>query len=276
MNTQDEFLRFFETIKTLRAPGGCPWDREQTPLTMRNDLIEETFEAVDAISQEDSTHAKEELGDVLLNATMIAYMYEQENKFSVQDVYKELTDKLIRRHPHVFPESQGKECLQKNLQNSQEVLKQWDNIKEKIEGRKEKSILDTVPKGFPPLLKAYKLQKKAAKKGFDWKDLKPVKDKITEEMQEVEQAYNEHISLGKTEKTQSHLEEELGDLLFAVVNYARHLGVDPSVALTKTNNKFYNRFTFVEKEMSKANIPMDNEHLEQEDYFWNKAKENNL
>ena len=175
MIAQEEFQRFFDTIKALRAPNGCPWDKEQTPLSMRNDLIEEAFEALDAISEQNPEHAKEELGDVILNATMISYMYEQENHFTVADVYKELTDKLIRRHPHVFPE--------------REVLQQWDRIKSNLENRKSSSILDEVPKGFPPLLKAYKMQKKAAKKGFDWKDLKPVKDKIFEELNEVEQAY---------------------------------------------------------------------------------------
>ena len=288
MTAQEEFQRFFDTIKALRAPNGCPWDKEQTPLSMRNDLIEEAFEALDAISEQNPEHAKEELGDVILNATMISYMYEQENHFTVADVYKELTDKLIRRHPHVFPESEGQSCVEQKTSTPEEVLQQWDRIKSNLENRKSSSILDEVPKGFPPLLKAYKMQKKAAKKGFDWKDLKPVKDKIFEELSEVEQAYEtlqqfkqeqsnaKPFTVNSSEMTnelQLHLEEEIGDLLFSVVNYARHLNVDPSVALNRTNQKFYKRFSYVEQEMTKANIPMDYEHLKEQDNFWNKAKD---
>lgn len=288
MTAQEEFQRFFDTIKALRAPNGCPWDKEQTPLSMRNDLIEEAFEVLDAISEQNPEHAKEELGDVILNATMISYMYEQENHFTVADVYKELTDKLIRRHPHVFPESEGQSCVEQKTSTPEEVLQQWDRIKSNLENRKSSSILDEVPKGFPPLLKAYKMQKKAAKKGFDWKDLKPVKDKIFEELNEVEQAYEnlqqfkqepsnaKPFTVNSSETTnelQLHLEEEIGDLLFSVVNYARHLNVDPSVALNRTNQKFYKRFSYVEQEMTKANIPMDYEHLKEQDNFWNKAKD---
>ena len=288
MTAQEEFQRFFDTIKALRAPNGCPWDKEQTPLSMRNDLIEEAFEALDAISEQNPEHAKEELGDVILNATMISYMYEQENHFTVADVYKELTDKLIRRHPHVFPESEGQSCVEQKTSTPEEVLQQWDRIKSNLENRKSSSILDEVPNGFPPLLKAYKMQKKAAKKGFDWKDLKPVKDKIFEELNEVEQAYEnlqqfkqepsnaKPFTVNSSETTnelQLHLEEEIGDLLFSVVNYARHLNVDPSVALNRTNQKFYKRFSYVEQEMTKANIPMDYEHLKEQDNFWNKAKD---
>ena len=288
MTAQEEFQRFFDTIKALRAPNGCPWDKEQTPLSMRNDLIEEAFEALDAISEQNPEHAKEELGDVILNATMISYMYEQENHFTVADVYKELTDKLIRRHPHVFPESEGQSCMEQKTSTPEEVLQQWDRIKSNLENRKSSSILDEVPKGFPPLLKAYKMQKKAAKKGFDWKDLKPVKDKIFEELNEVEQAYEnlqqfkqdpsnaKPFTVNSSEKAnelQLHLEEEIGDLLFSVVNYARHLNVDPSVALNRTNQKFYKRFSYVEQEMTKANIPMDYEHLKEQDNFWNQAKD---
>ncbi|MBQ1949086.1 MAG: nucleoside triphosphate pyrophosphohydrolase [Treponema sp.] len=281
----DAFRRFLETIQTLRAPGGCPWDRDQTPLSMRRDLIEETFEAVDAISQEDAEHAKEELGDVLLNTMMISYMFEQENAFTIADSITELTDKLIRRHPHVWPQSEGKSEVKSAVSNAQEVLSQWDRIKENVEGRKTSSILDEVPEGFPPLLRAFKLQKKAAKKGFDWKDLGPVTEKVREELSEVEEARSSLEKLEKKEaeaftlhaeeeqnKAQLHLEEEVGDLLFAVVNYARKLGVDPETALNRTNQKFYRRFTYVEQKMQENGIPMDNDHLKEEDHFWDEAK----
>lgn len=286
-NTAEKaFNRLYNVVKILRCPEGCPWDKEQTPLSMRRDLIEETFEAVDAITQEDSFHAKEELGDVMLNATMISYMYEQKGDFSVAEVLNELAEKLIRRHPHVFPESEGSVCANTPVKNGEQVLNQWDRIKENLEGRKTECILDEVPQGFPPLLKAYKMQKKAAKKGFDWDNVEDVKAKITEELAEVEEVrlkVNEllknqdaHVfemkSSKEADEAQKELEGEIGDLLFAVVNYARHLGVDPETALNATNTKFYKRFSYVQKKMEENEIPMIQENLSKMDEFWNEAK----
>lgn len=286
-NTAEKaFNRLYNVVKILRCPEGCPWDKEQTPLSMRRDLIEETFEAVDAITQEDSFHAKEELGDVMLNATMISYMYEQKGDFSVAEVLNELAEKLIRRHPHVFPESEGSVCANTPVNNGEQVLNQWDRIKENLEGRKTECILDEVPQGFPPLLKAYKMQKKAAKKGFDWDNVEDVKAKITEELAEVEEArlkVNEllknqdvHVfemkSSKEADEAQKELEGEIGDLLFAVVNYARHLGVDPETALNATNTKFHKRFSYVQKKMEENEIPMIQENLSKMDEFWNEAK----
>lgn len=286
-NTAEKaFNRLYNVVKILRCPEGCPWDKEQTPLSMRRDLIEETFEAVDAITQEDPFHAKEELGDVMLNATMISYMYEQKGDFSVAEVLNDLAEKLIRRHPHVFPESEGSVCANTPVKNGEQVLNQWDRIKENLEGRKTECILDEVPQGFPPLLKAYKMQKKAAKKGFDWDNVEDVKAKITEELAEVEEArlkVNEllknqdaHVfemkSSKEADEAQKELEGEIGDLLFAVVNYARHLGVDPETALNATNKKFHKRFSYVQKKMEENEIPMIQENLSKMDEFWNEAK----
>ena len=286
-NTAEKaFNRLYNVVKILRCPEGCPWDKEQTPLSMRRDLIEETFEAIDAITQEDSFHAKEELGDVMLNATMISYMYEQKGDFSVAEVLNELAEKLIRRHPHVFPESEGSVCANTPVTNGEQVLNQWDRIKENVEGRKTECILDEVPQGFPPLLKAYKMQKKAAKKGFDWDNVEDVKAKITEELAEVEEArlkvnellknQNAHVfemkSSKEADEAQKELEGEIGDLLFAVVNYARHLGVDPETALNATNTKFHKRFSYVQKKMEENEIPMIQENLSKMDEFWNEAK----
>lgn len=297
--TVDAYRRLYETIGTLRAPGGCPWDREQTPLSMRRDLIEETFEAVDAITTSDAPHAKEELGDVMLNASLIAYMFEQSGDFTVADVLNDLSDKLIRRHPHVFPQSDGSSCMKGEVKTSGQVLNQWDTIKETIEGRKsEKTILDEVPEGFPPLLRAYKMQKKAAKLGFDWQTMEPVRAAVYEELHETEQAEDEltailHEQAVHTEESapdapltvhssaeadtaQLHLEEEFGDLLFAVINYMRHLGIDPETAMDRMNRKFYRRFTYVEQHMNDRGIPMDKNHLTEEEQFWNEAKEKGL
>lgn len=284
-----------KTIHTLRAPGGCPWDREQTPMSIRRDLIEETFEAVDAISDGDAMHAKEELGDVILNASMMMYMYEQNGDFSVADAIDELTEKLIRRHPHVFAKSEGAVVADGKAETAEQVLNQWDKIKAQVEHRGDSnaSILDEVPKGFPPLLRAYKMQKKAAKRGFDWKTLPPVEEKIREELSEVNDAVRKVRELQnatqndssekKTEpftvasnqdldNAQFHLEEEFGDLLFAVINYARHLGVDPEIAMSRVNKKFYRRFKYVEQKMKEQGIPMDSSHLADEDALWEEAK----
>lgn len=287
------FDKFFNVIKRLRAPDGCPWDKVQTPLTMRSDLIEETFEAVEAVSNCDSNHAKEELGDVLLNTIMIAYMYEQQGCFNVADSISELTEKLIRRHPHVFKESEGHDYLQKDVKTPEQVLNQWDKIKRGLEGREQKSVLDEVPEGFPPILKAFKFQKKAAKQGFDWSenDVDAVFKKVDEEIQEVKEAFSELKSeclkataeevldnplkineKSKVCNSQLHLEEEIGDVLFSIVNLARHLKVDPSVALSRANSKFYKRYTFIEQKMQESGLPMDSEHLGDMDKFWNEAK----
>lgn len=291
--TAAAFERFLNVIKCLRAKDGCPWDIKQTPLSMRTDLAEETFEAIDAISQEDVSHAKEELGDVLLNTLLISYMYEQNHDFTIEDAINEVAQKIIRRHPHVFHASEGSVCADGNVKNAQEVLVQWDKIKETVEGRGgSKSILDEVPKGFPPLLKAYKMQKKAAKKGFDWNELPPVKAKILEELAEVEQARqavekaeNEALKIDSEakafstnstqalDKSRLALEEETGDLLFAVVNYSRHLGIDPGIALSRANQKFYRRFAFVEQAMKEKGLTMEQQNFKEMDSLWDLAKQ---
>ena len=289
------FENFLNVIKRLRAPDGCPWDKEQIPLSLRSDLIEEVFEAAEAISDNDIFHTKEELGDVMLNATMIAYMHEQKGMFTVSEVLGDVSEKLVRRHPHVFKESEGASQMNGEVKDSAQVLNQWDAIKRNVEGRDSSSVLDEVPKGFPPLLRACKLQKKAAKQGFDWKDYHQVESKVKEELEEVQMAANELYELTEKERNagnpvkpfnensnpqidsaQLHLEEEIGDLLFSVVNLARHLKVDPSVALERTNQKFCKRFKFVEQSMKDAGIPMTNDNLEQMDSFWDKAKLNEV
>lgn len=286
-DTAQAFSFFYSVIERLRAPDGCPWDREQTSLSLRNTLIEESFEVVDAITQQDAEHAKEELGDLLLNGLLISYIYQQQGDFTVADVMQEVAEKLIRRHPHVFPESEGRSQLQEGIATGEQVISQWDAIKEKVEGRREKSILDEVPAGFPPLLKALKYQKKAAKKAFDWEGPEQVLAKVEEELEEVKNAAaaREQIlavsklapltthSTPQLDAAQLHLEEELGDLLFAVANLCRHYQVDPNAALSATNAKFYRRFLHVEQSMERQGIPMTKEHFQQMDQLWEEAKE---
>ena len=259
------FERLYKIVQKLRSPEGCPWDRKQTPLTMRQPLIEETFEAVDAISAGDINHTKEELGDVFLNASMIASIHEENDDFTIVQVMNDVCDKIIRRHPHVWKNSEGSSTLVEGSQNdADKVLEQWEQIKQKVEGRKKKSSLDEVSYGLPPLLRAYKIQKKAAKKGFDWKDAEGPWSKIQEEIAELKEA--------SLTKTKDEIEKELGDVLFSVVNLARHLDVDPNLALASTNQKFMKRFAYVEEKMELSGEQMNPENLEIMDKFWDESK----
>ena len=259
MTANESFMALYDIVAKLRGPGGCPWDREQTPSTLRGALIEETYECIEAIDENSPGHIAEELGDLFLLVTMLSYMHEQENVFTVADVLEKITDKLIRRHPHVFGELKVKD--------SAEVLDNWAAIKVEQEGRRPKdSMLDEVSSGLPPMDRAYSLQKKAAKAGFDWPDTEGVIAKIREEIDEVLQA-------AKTAPGSENIEEELGDLLFSVINLCRYLKVDPSVALRRTNSKFVNRFKHVEKKMKETDQEMKKENIGIMDSFWNEAKE---
>jgi len=245
------FGALYDTVTRLRGPGGCPWDREQTPVSLRGDLIEETYECIEAINEQDPAHIQEELGDLFLLATMLSYMHEEKGAFSVADVLRGISEKLIRRHPHVFGETKVKD--------SAEVMDNWRKIKVEQEGRKPKdSALDEVSSGLPPLERAWKLQKKAAKAGFDWPNVEGVIEKIREELDEVIAA--------------DDVEEELGDLLFSVVNLCRYLKVEPSTALHRTNGKFIHRFKYVEKKMRETGQEMKQENLDIMDQYWNEAK----
>lgn len=263
----EAFNRLHETIRRLRAPGGCPWDREQTPETLRETLIEEAYETVEAITEGDTDHVCEELGDVFLNAVMLSYMYEQLDSFTVTDVLETVSDKLIRRHPHVFGETDGYAGpgSGNETDTSEKVLNQWEQIKQKVEGRKGSSALDGVSMGLPSLERAKKLQKRASKCGFDWEHSDDVWPKVDEELAELREA----AAGGNPER----IEEELGDVLFSLVNIARHLKVDPGVALTRTNAKFVKRFTRVESSMKEAGLPMDKDHLADMDRFWNELRD---
>jgi tetrapyrrole methylase family protein/MazG family protein len=268
MTVSEAYQALYDVVVRLRGPGGCPWDIEQTPSTLRGDLIEETYECIEAIDEQDPAHIAEELGDIFLLVTMLSYMHEQEGAFTAADVLNGIAEKLIRRHPHVFGEVKVKD--------SAEVLNNWAKIKVEQEGRKPKdSILDEVSAGLPPLDRAWKLQKKAAKAGFDWPDITGVIEKIKEELEEARQAAfdvaHNGREAGETPR-QTALEEELGDLLFSVINLCRYLKVEPSVALRRTNSKFVERFKYVEKKMKENNQEMKRENLALMDKYWNEAK----
>jgi len=273
-NHTEAFQKFYDIVVRLRSPGGCPWDIEQTPISLRGDLIEETYECVEAIDEGKPNHVKEELGDLFLLVTMLAFMHEQEELFSLGDVLEGVSEKLVRRHPHVFAVGQGAEGAPAAL-SSEKVLQNWAKIKVEQEGRKPKdSILDEVRRGLPPLDRAFKLQKKAAKTGFDWPDSAGVIAKIKEETAEVEsvlaaEAPATDSSNGSDKKA---LEGELGDLLFSVVNLCRFFDIEPSVALQGTNVKFTERFKYVEKRMNESGTEMNAANLATMDKFWNEAK----
>jgi tetrapyrrole methylase family protein/MazG family protein len=223
--------------------------------------VEEAYELVEAIDEGDAAHVGEEAGDIYLLATMIAYMHEEKGDFSVADALAGLCDKLVRRHPHVFGTSEAA--------TSDAVLAQWNDIKEKVEGRRRKdSLLDEVSRALPPLERAYKVQKKAAKAGFDWAAAGEVWAKAREELGEAEEACERAARSGD----RAALEGELGDLLFSAVNLSRFLGVDPALALHGTVENFSRRFRHVERRMAEAGKALAAEHMGMMDGFWEEAK----
>ena len=251
------FRRLYEIVRTLRGPEGCPWDREQTPSTIRTNLIEEAYECVSAIEEDDDPNLEEELGDLFLVATMIAYMKEQERRFRITDALQHVCEKLIRRHPHVFGDA--------TKDTPDEVIEQWNHIKDHIEGKKHKhSVLERVPRTLPPLERALEIQKKVAKVGFDWEHPAPVWDKLSEEIEELQHAENDGDPKA--------IEQEVGDLLFTVVNLARLLNIDPTLALNGTNQKFITRFQELESRLREQSLRPEDTDLKTMDRIWEQIK----
>jgi MazG family protein len=260
------FDELVAVMERLRAPGGCPWDAEQTYQSLSQYLIEETYETFDAIHEAtetgDTTNLKEELGDLLLQVVFHSTIGKERGDFTIDEVAEGVAKKLVLRHPHVFGDA--------NLARAQDVLDNWDKLKAderaasgKVEKHKE-SILDEVPIHFPALLEALKVTKKAAKVGFDWENAEQIFDKITEETEELRSAIHQG--------NKDHIDEEIGDLLFAVVNLARHLDVEPETALNRTNRKFRKRFSFIESELKRAGRTLEDTSLREMDDLWNRAK----
>ncbi|MFC5704215.1 nucleoside triphosphate pyrophosphohydrolase [Cohnella faecalis] len=254
------FERLHEIVSILRGPGGCPWDQEQTHQSIRKNFIEETYEAIEAIDNDDPDNMKEEFGDVILQVLLHSQMEEENGAFDVYDVLAELNDKLIFRHPHVF----GGE----DARNAEEALKNWEQMKAEEKRRKgveeRQSVLDGIPKDLPALPRAYKLQKKASRVGFDWPDLSGVFDKIEEELAELRQA--------ASDESPERQKDELGDLLFAVVNAARFIKADPEEALAGTNRKFRSRFEYIEQQLRIRGRTFDETGLVEMEEWWQEAK----
>lgn len=244
-------------MATLRAPGGCVWDIEQTHKSLRRYIIEEVYEVLEAIELEDTELLCEELGDLLLQIVFHARIAEESGMFSMQDVIDGVTEKLIRRHPHVFGDI--------SVADAGEVVLNWEAIKKEEKKSSRKSVLDGVPNGLPALMRADKLQNKAAKVGFDWDNIAPVWGKINEELTELQAA----AAAGD----KAEIAAELGDVLFSVVNLARFLKVDSELSLNQTSHRFSERFRFVEKKVAASGRSWADFSLTELDLFWNEAKQ---
>lgn len=251
-----QLARLRAIMHRLRAPGGCPWDAEQTHASLIPNLIEEAYETVDTIQRGDFDHLKEELGDLLLQVIFHSELAEEAGRFNLDDVARGIGDKLVRRHPHVFAQSAAA--------TSDAVLQQWDAIKRAEKGHAEKPYLHGVGKGLPALLRAAKIQKKAAKVGFDWPDEPGVIAKIREELGELEAA----MKTGES----AAVNEELGDLLFSVVNLARFRNTDPEVLMAGANAKFECRFAIMELDLKQRGLDLASATPDQMEESWQAAK----
>ena len=246
-----------EIIKVLRAPGGCPWDAEQTHTSIKKNFIEETYEVVEAINKNNSDMLREELGDVLLQIVMHTEMEREQGGFCFEDVVDEVVKKLVARHPHVFGDVVA--------ENSSQALESWNEAKSRLKGEKNKTqSMQSVPRELPALMRAQKVQHKASKAGFDWQSADGAFDKLYEEINELKIAMNQGDS--------SLIEDEFGDVLFSCVNIARFINVDSEEALTKSTDKFISRFTLVEQMAAEKGIDMKSSSLQVLDELWDNAK----
>lgn len=269
---QDQLSRLLEIIQRLRDPEtGCPWDQKQSFESIVPHTIEETYEVADAIFSGNVQDIKDELGDLLFQIVFYAQLGKEQGDFDFEDIAKVISDKLIRRHPHVFDESGvGAGFDEKTDKTQDELNQQWEQIKAQERAAKSQeldtSTLANIPQGMTPLLRAQKIQKKCSNVGFDWSELPPVVDKIHEEIEEVLAEVN------VSEPDQQAVEEEIGDLLFAVVNLARHTSVNAETALIKANRKFETRFRQVEQVIEKQGLTIESANIQQMEAAWQQIK----
>jgi tetrapyrrole methylase family protein/MazG family protein len=258
------FGRLHEIVQILRSPEGCPWDKEQTHASLRKNLIEETYEVLETIDEDDPEHMCEELGDLMLQVLLHSQIEEETGAFTVYDVIAALNEKLIRRHPHVFGELAA--------QDADEALVNWNEMKAEEKRKKgidveRLSVLAGVPRELPGLMKAWKLQKKAAHVGFDWPEIGEVYGKVEEELRELQQAM-----ASETPEAEQERKEELGDLIFAIVNLSRFLRIDPEEALALTNQKFVQRFSYIEEQLRLRGLSFEQTDLSEMEAYWQEAK----
>jgi len=256
-STEEAIKRLADIIALLRSEEGCPWDKAQTHKSIRSCLLEEAYEAADAIDKEDFDNLEEELGDILLQVIFHANLGTEEQKFDLRSIANRESDKMLRRHPHVF--------LNKNSESIDKALEKWENVKRKERGTATHTdSMMNVPSALPALIRSFKIQKKAAEVGFDWEDVSEAFSKVKEETYELLEIYQ-----GNDETS---IMEEVGDLLFAVVNVARFLGVNPEEALNFTSSKFIDRFGFIEKTAKLQGKRLEDMSLEEMDKLWEQAK----
>jgi tetrapyrrole methylase family protein/MazG family protein len=253
----EEFDRLVSIFERLRGPGGCPWDAEQDHKSISRSVIEEAYELFDAIHTGDIEHIREELGDILLQVVFHSIIAKDNGEFTIIDVINDLTQKLVSRHPHVFSDAR--------IDSSKEVIRNWEKIKESERGKSRRdSILASIPDSLPSLLAARKIQSVVSRVGFDWQNASGVIEKLREEIDELDEA----LEKGKEDE----VKDEIGDLLFSIVNLARLLDVDPESALRGTNRKFRKRFSSIEKEAKIRGIDLNDMTLQEMDEIWDGAK----
>jgi tetrapyrrole methylase family protein/MazG family protein len=271
----DRFNELVQLMAKLRAPGGCPWDRKQTHDSLKPYLLEETYEVLETIDKQDEPKLREELGDLLLQILFHAQIAAERKAFSVEDVMQLLADKLVRRHPHVFGEK-GDGAL-----TPDQVYSNWEQIKksERQQTGRSESVLDGVPKTLPALLRAFQIQARASRVGFDWpqngEGVHQVMGKVKEEIEELTDAYGtREARTGEAEQAaaQRHLEDEMGDVLFSLVNLARFLKVNPEDALRRATDRFADRFHFIESEAARTGRALESMTLDEMDALWKEAK----
>jgi tetrapyrrole methylase family protein/MazG family protein len=255
------FEKLVSIMAQLRSAEGCPWDKEQTHNTLRPYLIEEAYEVLEALDLGDDQSFKEELGDLLLQVVFHAQIATEEDRFTIEDISQHIVDKLIRRHPHVFGEVEAN--------TAGEVLNNWEKIKQQERGNKTESVLNGLPAQLPALLRAHRIQEKVAQVNFDWDQINDVLNKVREEFEELADV------VGKKEEDQNksdRLEEEMGDLLFSLVNVSRHLNITPEDALRRSNQKFIKRFRYIEDILQLNGERLDQASFERLDELWDEAK----
>ena len=252
------FKKLTEIVDTLMGENGCPWDKVQTRESLKPYLVEEAYETLEALDNNNPEEIKEELGDLLYQVLFHAKISENKNEFNITDVVESISHKMVHRHPHVFKEE--------NLETPEEVVTQWEEIKSKEKGKANReSVLDGIPPNLPGLLRAQKLQKKAAKQGFDWDKIDDVFDKLDEEVAEFKEA----VLSGK----ETDMTSELGDIIFVLVNIAKFKKIDAEEALRATNNKFIKRFQYIEAEVTKRGKTLKETSLEELEKYWQEAKD---
>ena len=271
----DRFDELIQLMAKLRAPDGCPWDRKQTHDSLKPYLLEETYEVLETIDKQDDGKLREELGDLLLQILFHAQIAAERQVFSIEDVMQLLSDKLVRRHPHVFGPKGG------GALTPDQVYTNWEQIKksERQQTGRSESVLDGVPKTLPALLRAFQIQARASRVGFDWpqngEGVHQVMGKVKEEIEELTEAYvarNDQAGDAERSAAQRHLEDEMGDVLFSLVNLARFLKFNPEDALRRATDRFADRFHFIEAEAARTGRTLDSMTLDEMDALWKKAK----